>query len=242
MSTPPRTLVVVATYNERENLPELVAAIHDSLPAADVLVVDDNSPDGTGKWCDEQAASDGRLSCLHREGKLGLGSATVAGFRHAIANDYEVACTLDADFSHDPLVLPQLVEALDDADVAVGSRYCEGGSVEGWPLRRRVASRVVNSLSRGVLRLPVRDSSGAFRAYRVSELAELDVTKISSAGYAYLEEIVWLLDRRGARFVEVPIVFRERQRGQSKISLGEVGGKLAMLCRLAVPWQSRRHK
>jgi dolichol-phosphate mannosyltransferase len=207
METPPRVLVVVATYNEIENLPRLVAAIHNALPQADLLVVDDHSPDGT---------------------------ATVAGFEHALARDYDVVCTLDADFSHDPAVLPQLVAALDDADVAIGSRYVPGGTIEGWPLRRRVASRVMNSLSRWVLRLPARDTSGAFRAYRCAKLREIDLHDISSQGYAYLEEIVWLLARRGATFAEVPITFRERELGESKISINELGGKLRMLSRLAV--------
>jgi dolichol-phosphate mannosyltransferase len=234
METPPRVLVVVATYNEIENLPRLVAAIHNALPQADLLVVDDHSPDGTGRWCDTAARDNPRLACLHRSGKLGLGSATVAGFEHALARDYDVVCTLDADFSHDPAVLPQLVAALDDADVAIGSRYVPGGTIEGWPLRRRVASRVMNSLSRWVLRLPARDTSGAFRAYRCAKLREIDLHDISSQGYAYLEEIVWLLARRGATFAEVPITFRERELGESKISINELGGKLRMLSRLAV--------
>ncbi len=233
MNSLPRTLVVVATYNEIENLPPLVTAIHAAMPTADILVVDDNSPDGTGRWCDEAATDDPQLSCAHREGKLGLGSATVVGFRHAIAEDYEIACTLDADFSHDPAKLPELVECLNSADVAIGSRYIKGSMIEGWPLRRRIASRVMNTASRWVLRLPASDTSGAFRAYRVAKLREIDIEAISSQGYAYLEEIVWLLDRHGAKFGEVPITFRERQRGQSKISLKELGGKLSMLSRLA---------
>ncbi len=234
MNSSPRTLVVVATYNEIENLPLLIAGIHNAVPLADVLVVDDNSPDGTGRWCDEAAADDARLSCMHRAGKLGLGSATVEGFRYAIAENYEVVCTLDADFSHDPAKLPELVECLNTADVAIGSRYIEGGTIEGWPLRRRIASHVMNSLSRWILSLPARDTSGAFRAYSVAKLRDIELDSISSQGYAYLEEIVWLLNRTGARFTEVPITFRERQRGVSKISLSELAGKLRMLSRLAL--------
>src|SRR6187551_1181641 len=145
-----RALVAVATYNEIENLPGLVEAIHKVLPAADILVVDDNSPDGTGKWCDERARSDSRFAVLHRAGKLGLGSATIAAMQFALDHQYDVLVTMDADWSHDPEYLPRLVRAVDDADVAVGSRYCEGGAIEGWPLGRRVLSRGVNWLS-GIL-------------------------------------------------------------------------------------------
>lgn len=227
----PKALVALATFNELECLPSLVEAIEDSLPTADLLVVDDNSPDGTGKWCEDRTATDSRLSCIHRSGKLGLGSATIEAFRYAIENHYDVVCTMDADWSHEPKVLPQLIAMLEETDVAIGSRYCSGGKIEGWPLSRRVVSRVMNRLTRLLLRVPARDTSGAFRAYRVDTLRSLDLTKISSTGYAYLEEIVWLLDRNGATFSEVPITFRDRQAGESKVSFSELKGKLGMLWR-----------
>jgi dolichol-phosphate mannosyltransferase len=229
----PRTLVVLATYNEIENLPGLVDEVFRVLPAADILVIDDNSPDGTGRWCAERAANEPRLSCLHRPGKQGLGSASIAGMQRALEKSYDVLITMDADWSHDPRHLPDLVRATETADVAVGSRYCPGGAIEGWPLSRRVMSRWMNRLSRIILQLPVRDSSGAFRAYRTIALRKLDLARIRAAGYSYLEEILWHLHRAGATFREVPITFHERRAGKSKISFGEAMAKLTTLRRLA---------
>lgn len=229
----PRTLVALATYNEIENLPALVVEILRVLPDADVLVIDDNSPDGTGRWCDEFAATEARLQCLHRAGKLGLGSATIAGMRWALDRSYDVFITMDADWSHDPRHLPELAGVVGETDVAIGSRYCAGGSIEGWPLHRRLLSRSVNGLTGLLLRLPIKDASGAYRAYRVSALRTIDLSSIKATGYAYLEEIVWQLHRAGATFAEVPIVFRERRSGQSKINLGEAVAKLSTLLRLA---------
>lgn len=228
----PRVLVAVATYNEIETLPSLVDAIFDALPDADVLVVDDNSPDGTGDWADERAASDPRVSVIHREGKLGLGSATFAAMRHAIESGYEAVCTLDADWSHPPDRLPALLDLLATHDVAIGSRYVPGGAIEGWPLKRRVASRVVNVAARWLLRLPTRDSSGAFRAYRVDALRGFDFDAMRSTGYAYLEELLWRLKRRGATFAETPITFTERRAGASKINAAEVRAAVKLLLRL----------
>jgi dolichol-phosphate mannosyltransferase len=231
MSTP-RTLVALATYNERETLPSLVDAVCEALPDADILVVDDNSPDGTGNWCDERVVSEPRLRCLHRAGKLGLGTATIAAMRVAIDEGFEVLVTMDADWSHDPQHLPDLVAATDWADVAIGSRYCPGGQIDGWPLVRRVVSRVTNAASRRLLRLPVRDASSAFRAYRISRLRELSLDEVQATGYAYLEEIVWHLDRAGATFTERPITFRDRRGGRSKASAREAIGKITTIGRL----------
>ncbi len=228
-----RTLVALATYNEIENLPGLVDEILRVLPQADVLVVDDNSPDGTGKWCDSRSAVEPRLHCLHRPAKQGLGSATLASARFAIDHNFDVFVTLDADWSHDPRYLSELVSATEHADVAIGSRYCAGGGVEGWPWHRQLLSHGVNHLSRILLRLPVRDSSGGYRAYRVARLRELELDKIQANGYAYVEETLWHLHRAGARIVEIPITFRQRRAGRSKINVREAAGKLGTLLRLA---------
>lgn len=221
MGRMPSVLVAVATYNERETLPSLVDAIEAAAPDADLLVVDDNSPDGTGRWADDRAETDPRVTVLHREGKLGLGSATFAAMRHAIRHDYDIVCTLDADWSHPPQRLPELIAATERADVAIGSRYVSGGRVEGWPMSRRVASGMVNLAARWLLRLPVRDASGAFRAYRVDRLRGFDFDGMQNLGYAYLEEILWRLKRDGATFAEAPITFTERRAGASKLDRSE---------------------
>jgi dolichol-phosphate mannosyltransferase len=229
----PRTLVALATYNEIENLPGLLDEILRALPAADVLVVDDNSPDGTGHWCAARAQSEPRLHCLHRPSKQGLGSATLAAAQFAIDHGYDLFATLDADWSHDPKHLPELIRATGHVDVAIGSRYIQGGAIEGWPLHRRVLSRSVNRLSRTLLRLPVRDSSGAFRAYRVAKLKQIDLHAVKASGYAYLEEILWHLNRVDATFAEVPITFHQRRAGRSKINVKEAAAKVGVLIRLA---------
>lgn len=227
-----RTLIVLATYNEIENLPGLVDEIQIAVSDADMLVVDDNSPDGTGRWCEQRVASDPRLSCLHRAAKLGLGSATIEALRFAIEHEYDVVVTMDADGSHDPADLPRLVAATKRADVAIGSRYVSGGAIDGWPWHRRALSRWINQLSRALLRLPIQDTSGAFRAYRVAKLREIRTESIQSAGYAYLEEILWHLARVNAVFAEIPITFKRRRAGRSKINAREAAGKLRTLLRL----------
>jgi dolichol-phosphate mannosyltransferase len=242
VSPMPRTLVALATFNEIENLPGLVDEILRVLPQSDVLVVDDNSPDGTGRWCEQRAAAEPRLRCLHRPAKQGLGSATIAAARFAIDHDYHLFVTMDADWSHDPQYLPALVRATERADVAIGSRYVAGGAIEDWPLPRRLLSRCVNHMSRLLLRLPVGDSSGAFRAYHVSKLREIDLGHVQATGYAYLEEILWELDRAGATFTEVPITFHQRRAGKSKVNIQEAAAKMRLLLRLAVRPKKRAVK
>jgi dolichol-phosphate mannosyltransferase len=237
--TSPRTLVVLATYNEIENLPGLIDEILRLLPTADLLVVDDNSPDGTGRWCDERATTESRFHCLHRAGKLGLGSATLEAFHYALAKSYDLIVTMDADWSHDPAHLPDLITATAQADVAIGSRYIQGSAIEGWPWYRRSMSRVINRLSSAMLGLPIRDTSGAFRAYRVAKLREIDLNGIRARGYAYLEELLSHLAQADATFSEVPITFHERRAGRSKVSFREAAGKLATLVRLRVRGKGR---
>jgi dolichol-phosphate mannosyltransferase len=221
-----RTLVTLATFNEVENLPRLTEEIFRYLPDADLLVIDDNSPDGTGQWCDRQAAIDPRLQCLHRPGKLGLGTATMAGMKHAIEHGYQYMLNMDADFSHHPRYLPNLIAGMSPADgpeidVMIGSRYVAGGGVEGWPLKRRLMSRSVNLYARLLLGLKIKDCSGAYRCYRTSKLAQLNFETIRSKGYSFQEEILWHLKRLGCRFGETPIVFTDRVYGLSKINRSE---------------------
>lgn len=233
------TLIVIATYNERENLPRLLEEIAEYAPLADILVIDDNSPDGTGEWCEERARDNPQLKCLHRAGKLGLGTATMAGISHAIEHGYTYVLNLDADFSHHPKYIPALLAGMNPpdgppVDVMIGSRYVAGGGTEGWPLGRRLMSRAVNLYARFLLGLPVRDCSGAFRCYRTSLLAKLDFGRMRSRGYSFQEEILWRLKRLGVRFAETPIVFTERRLGKSKINLREALAALWIIFALGV--------
>jgi dolichol-phosphate mannosyltransferase len=238
MSDNKKTLITIATYNEIENLPQLVDEIFEFTPDVDVLVIDDNSPDGTGEWCDAKSLKDPRIHCLHREGKLGLGTATIAGMKYAIDHDYEYMLNLDADFSHHPKYLPDLLSGMEEQkepnDVMIGSRYVPGGGTKGWPLHRRLMSRCVNLYARVMLGLPARDCSGAFRCFRTSLLKKLDFSQVVSKGYSFQEEILWQLKRVGARFGETPIVFADRERGQSKIHSGEAFSALWIIFRLGV--------
>lgn len=234
-----KTLITVATYNEMENLPRLVEEIDRYAPQAHILVIDDNSPDGTGRWCDAHKAVNPRIFCLHRAGKLGLGTATIAGMQYAIEHGYDFVLNMDADFSHQPKYLPNLLEAMGTADapaadVAIGSRYIRGGGVEGWPVKRQLMSRAVNLYARTLLGLRPKDCSGAFRCYRTSLLKKLDFAAIESRGYSFQEEILWRLKRLGAKFREVPIIFLERQQGVSKIHSGEATAALRIILKLGL--------
>lgn len=238
MTNADKTLVMTATYNEIDNLPLLVAEIGKRAPQVDVLVVDDNSPDGTGKWCDEQAQTEPRLHCLHRAGKLGLGSAIITGMRYAIEQGYKYLLNMDADFSHDPKYLPQLIAAMEPpdgppVDVMIGSRYVPGGGIEGWPLKRHLMSRGVNLYTRWFLGLSPRDCSGGYRCYRVEKLAQVDFDSFLSHGYSFQEEMLWHLKRLGCRFGETPIVFVDRVRGNSKIDARESITALQVIFALA---------
>jgi dolichol-phosphate mannosyltransferase len=216
-------VVVIATYNEIENLPRLMDQVFQYLPQAKIRVIDDNSPDGTGRWVDDNVKRfpSGSLSCEHRSGKLGLGSATITGFGWAMEQKVPLVATMDADFSHDPASLPALVKAIrNEADssvaVAIGSRYVVGGAIEGWPLFRRFASKAVNLFARTWLGLPTKDNSGAFRVYRTAALESIGLGSIRSGSYSYLEEVLFRLMNAGYSFVEVPITFRDRDAGVTK--------------------------
>lgn len=229
-----RVIVTLCTYNERENIKRLIPDIHEQLPDADVLVIDDGSPDGTGQLADEMAANDSRIRVLHRAGKLGLGTATVAGFQYAIQHGYDLLINLDADFSHPPRYLPALRECMARADVSIGSRYVVGGGVKGWGLGRHFMSRGINLYAKLFLGLRTRDNSGSYRCYRVSKLKQIDFSRVRAKGYAFMEEILYRCRRVGCEFEETPIVFEERRHGVTKINWREVVMALCVICWLGL--------
>ena len=214
-----RTVVVLPTYNERENVGALLSAVRRTVPDADILVVDDNSPDGTAPVVEETAAELGQIKLLRRPGKHGLGSAYRDGFAVALDEGYDAVVSMDADFSHDPAAVPDLLRLLDaGADAVIGSRYVPGGATVDWPLHRRLLSRWGNRYTSLVLRLQVRDCTSGFRAYRAEALRAIDPASTTAEGYAFLTELVRRLVRSGYRVMETPIVFRDRQYGESKMS------------------------
>ena len=237
-----RALVILPTYNEAENVVQLSRDVLAQNPALDVLVVDDASPDGTGDLVEGEAAcqsdaqpgSRPRLQLLRRAGKLGLGSAYLAGFRHALDRGYELALTMDCDYSHHPRYLPSILEATGRADLVIGSRYVDGGGVANWPLRRRLLSRFANFYTRMLLRVPVGDCTAGFRCYRREVLLAVDPFSIQASGYSFLEEMVWRVHHCGFRIEEVPIVFEDRRLGISKIDEREIYRAAGHVLRTAV--------
>ncbi len=214
-------MVILATYNEAANLEGLVREVLALPEAPDVLVVDDNSPDGTGAVAERLAAESSHVHVIHRTGKLGLGTAVLTGLKWAISRNYRYAVNLDADRSHDPQAIPQLIAAMQRCDVAIGSRYAPGGRIENWSFSRRLISRLVNAYARFILRTGVRDSSGAFRCYDLEALRRVDLDAVRSEGFAFCEEILVRCRKAGLKFAEVPIVFIDRRAGRSKAGLME---------------------
>ncbi|WP_428966899.1 polyprenol monophosphomannose synthase [Micromonospora fluostatini] len=213
-----RVLVVIPTYNEADNLTSIVARVHRAAPQVEVLVADDNSPDGTGALADDLARADARVHVLHRPGKEGLGAAYLAGFGWARGRGYDAVVEMDADGSHAPEDLPRLLAAAVDADVVIGSRWTAGARVVNWPVRRLLLSRCGNLYARWALGMPVSDATGGYRVYRRAALAAVDLESVCSQGYAFQVELSRLAHRAGLRMVEVPITFAERERGASKMS------------------------
>ncbi|MGC4807854.1 polyprenol monophosphomannose synthase [Micromonospora sp. DT233] len=213
-----RVLVVIPTYDEADNVASIVGRVRAAAPQVDVLVADDNSPDGTGVVADALAAADARVHVLHRPGKQGLGAAYLAGFGWARERGYDAVVEMDADGSHAPEDLPRLLVAAGDADVVIGSRWCRGASVVDWPWRRLLLSRCGNLYARLALGVPVADATGGFRVYRLAALDAVDLGSVCSQGYSFQVELSRLAHRAGARIVEVPITFAQRQRGASKMS------------------------
>ncbi len=218
-NAPSRALVIVPTYNEVENLASLVEAVLAQPADLSLLVVDDDSPDGTGKLADELAMTNpDRLSVLHRPGKSGIGPAYIAGFRQSLQGDAEMIVTMDADLSHDPHDLPRMLQAAASADVVIGSRYVEGGSTVGWPLHRRLISKGGGTYARFVLGVPVRDLTSGYKVYRREVIEQFDFDHIRSDGYGFQIETVFRAIKNGFRVVEIPIEFHDRTRGKSKLS------------------------
>jgi dolichol-phosphate mannosyltransferase len=213
-----RVLIVIPTYDERENLEPILARVRASVPEVDVLVVDDGSPDGTGELADRLAAQDDQVSVLHRTAKAGLGAAYLHGFAVALERGYDVIGELDADGSHQPEQLPDLLAALREADLVIGSRWVPGGSVVNWPLSRRALSMGGNLYARLLLGIPVRDITAGYRLFRRSTLETIDLGSVESAGYIFQADLAFRTVRAGLRVVEVPIEFVERVRGESKMS------------------------
>jgi len=213
-----RVLVVIPTYDERENLAGVLGRLRRAVPRAEVLVVDDASPDGTGQLADALAADDPNLHVLHRPAKQGLGPAYLAGFAWGLERGYQAFGEMDADGSHAPEQLPHLLAALRDADVVLGSRWVPGGAVVDWPRRRELLSRGGNAYARLLLRLPVRDATGGFRVYRRDVLEAIELGDVASAGYCFQVDVLWRAWRAGFRVVEVPITFVERVAGVSKMN------------------------
>jgi dolichol-phosphate mannosyltransferase len=211
-------LVIIPTYNEAENVEPITARVLQAVPNAHVLIVDDASPDGTGKLADTMAADDARIHVLHRTEKNGLGAAYIAGFDWGLAQGYDVLVEMDADGSHAPEQLPTLLSGLDRADLVLGSRWVPGGTVVNWPWRREVLSRGGNLYTRMALGIELRDATGGYRAFRRVVLETIDYKAVASQGYCFQVDLAWRATQAGFRVVEVPITFAERERGESKMS------------------------
>ncbi len=213
-----KTLVIIPTYNESENIERIVPEILDKDQSIDVLIVDDNSPDGTGELADKMAEKNSKIFVIHREKKAGLGTAYKAGFRYAIENGYDYIFEMDADFSHDPKCIPSFLEAIKEADLVLGSRYISGVNVINWPMSRLLLSYYANVYTRWVTGLPVKDATGGFKCFRRKVLESVDLDKVKSEGYSFQIEVSLRAWKKGFKIKEIPIVFEDRREGRSKMS------------------------
>ncbi len=231
-----RSLVIIPTFNERENLPLILGRVREARPDADVLIVDDGSPDGTGDLADELALADpDAVYVMHRVSKDGLGAAYLAGFAWGLERGYAVVVEMDADGSHAPEQLHRLLDAIDaGADVAIGSRYVDGGAVRNWPLRRLLLSKTANTYSRLLLGVKIRDITAGYRAYRREVLEEIDLDAVDSKGYCFQIDLTWRAINNGFTIVEVPITFTERELGVSKMSGSNIREAMAKVARWGI--------
>jgi dolichol-phosphate mannosyltransferase len=230
--TPKRALVITPTYNEIENLPTLIPEVLATDPRIDILIVDDGSPDGTGEFVRQFAATEPRVNLLERPRKMGLGTAYCRGFEFAIANGYDVAFEMDADFSHDPKMLPEFLKEIEDYDLVIGSRYIRGVNVVNWPMSRLLLSYFANVYSRIVTGMPLRDGTGGFKCFRTDVLERIDLTRIKSNGYSFQIETNFLVWSMGKRIKEIPIIFVDRRSGVSKMSRNIVREAATMVWKL----------
>ncbi len=233
MNDSPRAIVIIPTYNEAENVPPLVERILSLEEGVDVLIVDDNSPDGTGDVADAIARETSRVQVIHRPRKLGLGTAYTAGFMRALEQGHDRILTMDADFSHNPRYIPTLLRLTETNDLAIGSRYVPGGGVRLWGWHRRLLSRGANLFARTMLGLHAHDCTAGFRCYRANVLETVDPRSIRADGYSYLLEMLWRVQKAGFSIAETPIVFTDRRRGASKISQTEIFHAAGTVFRLA---------
>ncbi len=235
-----RQLIVIPTYDEKENVRPIAEAVLKSLPESDILFVDDNSPDGTGPILDQMAAANSHIHVMHRPGKSGLGRAYICGFQWALERDYEFIFEMDADFSHDPKVLPLFLRAAEQADLVLGSRYVNGIRILNWPLRRLLLSMGAAMYVRAITGLPVTDPTGGFKCYRRRVLQAIDLSGIVSNGYSFQVEMTHTAWMKGFRVGEIPIVFEDRRSGYSKMSKAIFREALWMVWKLALKTGFRR--
>lgn len=236
-----KTLVMIPTFNERHSLPDTLARLRSAVPAADVVVIDDNSADGTAAWADEQAAADEQIAVLHRPGKAGLGQAYLAGMQWGLGRGYDVLVEMDADGSHQPEQLPRLLAAIDaGADVVLGSRWVPGGSVHNWPVTRQIISRGGNLYTRLILGIGLGDPTGGYRAYTADALRTMGLTTVESHGYCFQVDMAWRAVQLGLEVREVPIAFVEREHGVSKMSKSIMGEALLSVTGWGVRHRARQ--
>lgn len=234
-----RSLVIIPTYNEIENIAAITKAILEAAPAqTEILVVDDNSPDGTGKCVDELSKADPRIHALHRPGKQGLGPAYIQGFRWGIAKDYDHLIQMDADFSHDPKYLPKLLQNIENYDFVIGSRNVPGGGTVNWSWLRRLISKCGSFYARTWLGAPYRDFTGGFICWRKSVLQSFELDHLGAGGYSFLIELKFMAFRKGYKFLEIPIIFEDRRVGNSKMSFKIILEALALVPKLRFKWHT----
>ena len=229
-----KSLVVIPTYNEKDNIENITNAVLEVEPSLNVLIVDDNSPDGTGRIADEMAQQDSRVFVLHRQEKSGLGSAYIAGFKYALEREYEFIFEMDADFSHDPKNLPRFLEKMKEYDLVLGSRYINGVNVVNWPMSRLLLSYCANVYARLITGLPVRDTTGGFKCFRRHVLEQIDLDAVQSDGYSFQIEMTFKAWKKGFTICEIPIIFVDRLAGQSKMSKKIVREAIVMVWKLRI--------